>query len=223
MTFSTKILVVDDEKEMCDLVRAYLEKEGHYVDTIFNGEEAVILAKEKNYDIIILDVMMPGVDGFTVCQRIREFSTTPIIMLTARSDEHDRVMGLKIGADDYVLKPFSPKELVARVEALLRRTAIIQSDTFQVGPIKVKKNARQIFLYDDELSLARREYDLLLFLLEHKGQVFSRNQLYDTVWGNENDIGTLRTVDTHIKTLRYKLKSAGSQIKTVWGVGYKFE
>ncbi|QFT88631.1 Transcriptional regulatory protein SrrA [Bacillus sp. THAF10] len=218
-----KILVVDDEANMRELLGMYLQKENYQVIFAENGNEALDLLYLHKIDLIILDVMMPEMDGFTTCKKIRQKYITPILMVTAKGDEWDKVKGLKLGADDYVMKPFSPKELLARVEALLRRSNQAFFDMLSFCDIHIQKNARQVFVADQKVVLARREYDLLLFLLEHRGQVFSREQLHDVVWGIDAEKGTYRTVDTHIKTLRFKLKNAGSYIKTVWGIGYKIE
>jgi two-component system OmpR family response regulator len=223
MSNASQILVVDDEKEMRELLTAYLEKENYQVHHASNGEEALGFLYTNKVDLIILDVMMPEMDGFTACKKIRERYITPILLLTAKSDELDKVRGLKLGADDYVMKPFSPRELLARVEAMLRRSNHAFFDTVSTSAITIRKNAREVLVEGQKVILARREYDLLIFLIEHTGQVFSREQLHDVVWGMDAEKGTLRTVDTHIKTLRFKLKTAGEFIKTVWGIGYKYE
>ena len=223
MNRAFKFLVVDDEREMRDLIGMYITKENYDVLYAENGDEALDMLYDNDVDLIILDVMMPEMDGFTACKKIREKYTVPVIMLTAKSDEWDKVKGLKLGADDYVMKPFSPKELLARIEALLRRSHHAFFDVFTFSNITVQKNARQVLVEGKKITLARREYDLLLYLMEHEGKVFSREQLHDVVWGVGADKGSFRTVDTHVKTIRFKLKDAGANIKTVWGVGYKFE
>ncbi|CAG9620686.1 response regulator transcription factor [Sutcliffiella rhizosphaerae] len=223
MKNSFQVLVVDDEADMRNLLEMYLKKDGYEVLFAENGEEALDLLFLNKVDLIILDVMMPELDGFTACKKIREKYLMPILMLTAKSDEWDKVNGLKLGADDYVMKPFSPKELLARIEALLRRYNQAFFDVFSYGNITVQKSARQVYVDDKKVNLARREYDLLLFLMEHEGKVFSREQIHEVVWGMDSDNESYRTVDTHIKTIRFKLKSAGVNIKTVWGIGYKFE
>jgi DNA-binding response OmpR family regulator len=167
--------------------------------------------------------MLPDLSGEEVCKRIRDYSNVPIMMLTAKTAEEERIHGIVIGADDYVMKPFSPRELLARVEAMLRRSNHAFFDTVSTSAITIRKNAREVLVEGQKVILARREYDLLIFLIEHTGQVFSREQLHDVVWGMDAEKGTLRTVDTHIKTLRFKLKTAGEFIKTVWGIGYKYE
>ncbi|NLP49743.1 response regulator transcription factor [Bacillus sp. RO1] len=218
-----QILVVDDEADMREMLDMYLHKENYQVLHAENGEEALDLLYDHEVDLIILDVMMPVMDGFTACKKIREKYMMPILMLTAKSDEWDKVRGLKLGADDYVMKPFSPKELLARVEALLRRSNQAFFDVVSLSEITVQKSARQVLIGGERVNLARREYDLLLFLMEHEGKVFSREQLHDVIWGLDTEKGSFRTVDTHVKTLRFKLKDAGAKIKTVWGIGYKFD
>ncbi|TYS67459.1 response regulator transcription factor [Sutcliffiella horikoshii] len=218
-----QVLVVDDEADMREMLDMYLQKENYQVLHAENGEEALDLLYDHEVDLIILDVMMPVMDGFTACKKIREKYMIPILMLTAKSDEWDKVRGLKLGADDYVMKPFSPKELLARVEALLRRSNQAFFDVVSLSEITVQKSARQVLVGGERVNLARREYDLLLFLMEHEGKVFSREQLHDVIWGLDTEKGSFRTVDTHVKTLRFKLKDAGAKIKTVWGIGYKFD
>lgn len=217
------VLVVDDEADMREMLGIYLKKEDYQVLHAENGEEALDILYDHEVDLIILDVMMPVMDGFTACKKIREKYMMPILMLTAKSDEWDKVRGLKLGADDYVMKPFSPQELLARVEALLRRSNQAFFDVVSHSEITVQKSARQVLIGEERINLARREYDLLLFLMEHEGKVFTREQLHDVIWGLDPEKGSYRTVDTHVKTLRFKLKDAGSKIKTVWGIGYKFE
>lgn len=219
------ILVVDDEEELLSLVQSYLTKNSYRVLTAKSGAEAVRILPLHEIDLVILDVMMEDMDGFTACGKIREFSAVPILMLTARSSEDDKIKGLQLGADDYIVKPFSLRELAARIEAALRRTQGIQesSNLLKSGELEVDKTGRQVFVQGAEINVTRKEFDLLLFLMEHKGQVFTREHLHDRLWGMDAQIGSLRTVDTHIKTLRLKLTSADRFIQTVWGVGYKFE
>ncbi|QCJ44663.1 response regulator transcription factor [Bacillus sp. S3] len=219
-----KVLIADDEEQMLMLVGSYLEKEGYETVTAVDGKEVLAQWEHGAFDMVILDIMMPKMDGFTVCQKIREVSKIPIIMLTAKSEELDRIHGLKIGADDYIVKPFSPKELVARVEALLRRSNDFKlgQNILELGDLLIDLEGHTAKVQGKRIDLTRKEFSLLEFFFKSKGQVFSREQLLDHVWGLESK-GTLRTVDTHIKTLRIKLGSAGHLIKTVWGVGYKFE
>lgn len=219
-----KVLIIDDEAELRQLVRLYFEKESFKCVEAADGQQALELLKTDTFDLIILDIMMPNIDGVTFCMKVRETSSVPIIFLTARGDEWDRVHGLRIGADDYVVKPFSPNELVARAEAVLRRAQPSDRKKYflQFGPIEINVKGRQVLLEKEPLPLTLKEYELLLFLCRHQGQVLNREQLLDHVWGYDYE-GGIRTVDTHIKTLRMKLKEYGKFIQTVWGVGYKFE
>ena len=220
-----RILVVDDEKKMIDLVRLYLEKEGFKVDEALNGQQALEMIEKAEYNLIILDLMLPVVDGWTVCKEIRKKYDIPIIMLTARGEEFDKVLGFELGADDYVVKPFSPRELVARVKALLRRFGpreprqILEFEGLVIDP-----ESRKVVVDGKEVALTPKEFDLLYFLAKNKEKVFTREKLLEEVWGYDF-FGSLRTVDTHIKQLREKLgrSKAASYIVTVWGVGYKFE
>nr|WP_073258616.1 response regulator transcription factor [Caldanaerovirga acetigignens] len=220
-----RILVVDDEKKMIDLVRLYLEKEGFKVDEALNGQQALEMIEKAEYNLIILDLMLPVVDGWTVCKEIRKKYDIPIIMLTARGEEFDKVLGFELGADDYVVKPFSPRELVARIKALLRRFGpreprqILEFEGLVIDP-----ESRKVVVDGKEVALTPKEFDLLYFLAKNKEKVFTREKLLEEVWGYDF-FGSLRTVDTHIKQLREKLgrSKAASYIVTVWGVGYKFE
>ncbi|MFC0558886.1 response regulator transcription factor [Halalkalibacter alkalisediminis] len=225
MNNTRHILVVDDETELLELVTSFLEKESYNVLTAQSGLEALQLMETYLIDLVVLDVMMDEMDGFIACEKIREVSQVPIIMLTARSGEEDKIKGLKMGADDYIVKPFSPRELIARVEATLRRSQGLQAPTnrLRIFELELDKIGRMIYINREPINVTRKEYDLLLFLMEHHGRVFSREHLHERIWGMDSQMGTLRTVDTHIKTLRLKLKSAERFIKTVWGVGYKFE
>ncbi|ODG90373.1 MULTISPECIES: response regulator transcription factor [Bacillaceae] len=216
-----KILIVDDEQEICQLVGMYLENSGYSWDGANNGESALLKISQSNYDLLILDIMMPIMDGWTLCKKIRETSNVPVIFLTAKGEEWDKVNGLKMGADDYIVKPFSPGELIARVDAVLRRTKNTDATVLQIGKIKINEKSRNAFVSDKPLSLTLKEYDLLLFFCKHQDHVFSREQILEKVWGFDY-FGTARTVDTHIKTLRIKLGQDADYISTVWGVGYKF-
>lgn len=221
-----QILVADDEKEILELVSAYLVKEGYNVIPAEDGLQVLSILKSQKIDLVVLDVLMPNLDGFATCERIRCISNVPIVMLTAKSDERDQIYGMKIGADDYIVKPFSPKELLVRIEAMLRRTYDFNTkptSQLQVGELTINLKGRKVLLQEQILDLTRKEYDLLLFFLKHQNQVFNREQLLDQVWGMEYHKGTLRTVDTHIKTLRFKLQDYGEMVKTVYGVGYSFE
>lgn len=217
-----KILIIDDEEDMRHLVKMYLENSGFCCLSAGSSEEGLDLLKQKHISLIILDIMMPGEDGFQACKKIREKYNIPIIFLSAKGEEWDKVKALQIGGDDYIVKPFSPGELVARINAVLRRTGITKQDShIQAGKIMIDRLARTVFVDGDNISLTLKEFDLLLCFVDHLSQALSREQLLDLVWGIDY-IGSLRTVDTHIKTLRMKL-GAGDYIQTVWGIGYKFE
>ncbi len=221
----TKILIVDDEPDMRELIRMYLEKDSYTCIEAGDGNEALDLMDKEHFDLIILDIMMPELDGITFTMKVREHSNIPIIFLTARGDEWDKVYGLKIGADDYIVKPFSPTELSARVQAVLRRTQAphMSDGKFEKhGPIEVNESGRKVKNNGEVVSLTLKEFDLLQFFIKHEGQVLSREQLLEKIWGYEY-IGSVRTVDTHVKTLRLKLGDSGKLIQTVWGIGYKFE
>lgn len=225
MSDTFRILVTDDEAQMRDLLVSNLNKEGYTTVTATNGLEAIELLQQQSFHLVLLDVMMPEMDGLTACMRIREFSNVPIIMLTARSEELDRIHGLKIGADDYITKPFSPRELLARIEATLRRTHHFikeQEASIDIGVLSVDLEARTVTVEGKIINLTRKEFDLLYLFITNIDKVFSREQLLDQIWGTEYH-GNLRTVDTHIKTLRLKLGAAGGYVHTVWGIGYKFE
>lgn len=222
------ILVVDDEEHIRELVRLYLEKEGFAVSLAVDGEEAVQKVKDVSPQLIILDIMLPKMDGWDVCREVRKFSETPIIMLTAKGEEFDKVLGLELGADDYLTKPFSPRELVARVKAILRRTShdepVQNEDQINYPGLVINHGSREVRVTGREVTLTPKEFDLLWFLAKKPGKVFTREQLLTAVWGYEY-YGDLRTVDTHIKRLREKVEREGSapRVKTIWGVGYKFE
>lgn len=222
-----KILVVDDEKRIVDLVKIYLEKEGFSVDEAFDGQQALDKISSSSYDLIILDLMLPVVDGWTVCKNIRQKYDTPIIMLTARGEEFDKVLGFELGADDYVVKPFSPRELTARVKALLRRIVSKEDEESEIlafPDLIIDPISRVVKVNEKEVALTPKEFDLLYFLAKNKGKVFSREKLLKEVWGYDF-YGSLRTIDTHVKQLREKLRrsKAASYISTIWGIGYKFE
>jgi len=221
---SRKILVVDDEQNICQLVGMYLQTNGFVWKSANDGIEALELLANEVFDLVILDIMMPNLDGWAVCKKIRETSQIPVIFLSAKGEEWDKVNGLKMGADDYIIKPFSPGELIARVDAVLRRSMGNQepsNNLIQVGIIRINKSARTVSIKDTPINLTLKEFDLLLYLCLHQGQVFTREQILEQVWGYDY-FGTARTVDTHIKTLRLKLGNDADYISTVWGVGYKF-
>lgn len=219
-----KILVVDDESRMRKLVRDFLEREGYAVLEAGDGMEAMdIFYEEKDIALIILDVMMPRMDGWQTCREIRQSSQVPIIMLTARSEEHDELQGFELGVDEYISKPFSPKILVARVEAILRRShAIGTGDVIDAGGIIIDKAAHQVKIDDTEIDLSFKEFELLAYFVENQGIALSREKILNNVW-NYDYFGDARTIDTHVKKLRSKLGDKGNYIKTIWGMGYKFE
>lgn len=221
------ILVIDDEERIRHLVRMYLENEGFTVEEAENGREALEKFRKGSYALLIIDLMMPEVDGWHVCREVRNVSAIPIIMLTARGEEFDRVLGLELGADDYLVKPFSTKELVARVKALLRRTngnVLGSSSALVFGKLQIEKEKHRVMIGEEMVTLTPREFELLYFLAKNPGRVFSREQLMETVWGYDF-YGDARTVDTHVKKLREKLADPDvkSMVATVWGVGYKFD
>ena len=219
-----KILVVDDESRMRKLVRDFLTRQNYEVLEAADGEEALdIFYKEKNIALIILDVMMPKINGWDVCREVRETSKVPIIMLTARSDERDELLGFDLGVDEYISKPFSPKILVARVEAILRRTGQNNpEDVISAGGIVIDKAAHLATVDGKPMELSFKEFELLTYFLENQGIALSREKILNSVW-NYDYFGDARTIDTHVKKLRNKLGACGSYIKTVWGMGYKFE
>ena len=216
------ILSVEDEKAMQEIIVEYMQKSGHTCFTADDGIDALVMLKSSPMDLMILDVMMPHLDGFSVCKIARETSNMPIIMLTAKSGEEDKLRGYDYGADDYMTKPFSPKVLLAKVNALLRRSSAASAGTVSAGKIMLQPNARKIYLDGQEITLTYTEYELLSFLMANPGQIFSREQLLNRVWGYDFE-GTTRTVDTHIKTLRQKLGEGGRHIVTLIRSGYKFE
>ncbi len=220
-----KILVVDDESRMRKLVRDFLVKENYEVLEAGDGEEALdIFYKEKNIALIILDVMMPKLNGWQVCREVRETSKVPIIMLTAKSDESDELTGFDLGVDEYITKPFSPKILVARVSAILRRSGAISEEEscLEAGGIKVDKTAHMVTVDGKPIDLSYKEFELLAYFMENQGIALSREKILNNVW-NYDYFGDARTIDTHVKKLRAKIGEKGEYIKTIWGMGYKFE
>ena len=219
-----KILVVDDESRMRKLVRDFLEKQNFAVLEAGDGDEALdIFFDNQDIALIILDVMMPKMDGWQVCREVRGYSEVPIIMLTARSDERDELQGFELGVDEYISKPFSPKILVARVEAILRRTNQVTDDeTIEYGGITIDKAAHVVSIDGNPIDLSYKEFELLTYFMENKGIALSREKILNSVW-NYDYFGDARTIDTHVKKLRSKLGDKGDLIKTVWGMGYKFE
>ena len=218
-----KILVVDDEERMQKLLKDFLKMKDYEVFLAGNGEEAIdLFFKEKSIALIILDVMMPKMDGWTALKTIREYSKVPVIMLTARSEENDELKGFDYGADEYISKPFSPKILVARVEALLRRSGVQKEELLEVGGIVIDEVAHSVTVDGKPIELSFKEYELLQYFVENKGIALSREKILNNVW-NYDYFGDARTIDTHVKKLRAKLMDKGEYIKTVWGMGYKFE
>jgi two-component system alkaline phosphatase synthesis response regulator PhoP/two-component system response regulator ResD len=217
-----KVLVVDDEQNIIDLARLYLENDGFRVIQAQDGEEALAAIQKDRPDLIVLDLMLPKVDGWEVCRRTRGHSDVPIIMLTARSDDVDKIVGLELGADDYLTKPFNPRELLARVRAVLRRTApsAAASRPLTVGDVTIDPGRREVMVKGQEVAMRAKEFDVLQTLAEHRGMVMTREQLLSRVWGYDF-YGETRTVDVHIAHLRQRLAESDLEIETVWGVGYK--
>lgn len=219
-----KILVVDDESRMRKLVKDFLQKSNYDVIEAQDGSEALdIFYEQKDISLILLDVMMPKVDGWQVCREIRETSKIPIIMLTAKADERDELQGFQLGVDEYISKPFSPKILVARVEAILRRTSQKESeDNLEAAGIIINKVAHIVTIDGKSIDLSYKEFELLTYFLENQGIALSREKILNSVW-NYDYFGDARTIDTHVKKLRSKMGEKGDKIKTIWGMGYKFE
>ena len=225
MHHSTKILLVDDEQDILDFLSYNLEKEGYWVDTATNGKEAIAKAKKNIPDLIVLDVMMPGMDGIETCRELRNSDSLKnvlIAFLTARNEDYSQIAGFDVGADDYITKPIKPRVLVSRIKALLRRAAVTgsQSEVFEVGGIRVEKDRHLIVKNGIEISLPKKEFKLLVLLISKPGKVFSREYILQHVWGNEVVVGD-RTIDVHVRKLREKI--GDDYIKTIKGVGYKFE
>ena len=219
-----KILVVDDENRMRKLVKDFLQRENFEVLEAGDGSEALdVFFAHQDIALIILDVMMPKMDGWQVCREIRAYSKVPIIMLTAKSDERDELQGFDLGVDEYITKPFSPKILVARVEAILRRSNLLPNeDIISAGGIELNKSAHQVKIDGKDIELSFKEFELLAYFMENQGIALSREKILNNVW-NYDYFGDARTIDTHVKKLRSKLGEKGELIKTIWGMGYKFE
>lgn len=218
-----KILVVDDESRMRKLVKDFLLKSNFDVLEAENGEEAIdVFFSTKDIGLVILDVMMPKMDGWQVCREIRAYSKVPIIMLTAKSDERDELQGFELGVDEYISKPFSPKILVARVDAILRRTNALEGENIKIGGITLDKVAHEIRIDGKPIDLSVKEFELLTYFIINKGVALSREKILNNVW-NFDYFGDARTIDTHVKKLRSKMGEKGVYIKTIWGMGYKFE
>jgi DNA-binding response OmpR family regulator len=224
-----RVLVVDDEKLIVKGIRFSLEQDGMEVDCAYDGEEALRMAQENPYDMILLDVMLPKMDGFEVCQQIREFSNMPIVMLTAKGDDMDKILGLEYGADDYITKPFNILEVKARIKAIMRRTAPVaaakkETGVIESGDLKLDVPSRRLFILGREVNLTAKEFDLLELLVKNPNKVYGREELLGIVWGHEYP-GDVRTVDVHVRRLREKIESSPSEPKyvhTKWGVGYYY-
>jgi len=222
-----KVLVVDDEKLIVKGIRFSLEQEGMQVDCAYDGEEAINMIKEKVYDVILLDVMLPKFNGYEVCQQVREFSDVPIIMLTAKGDDMDKILGLEYGADDYITKPFNILEVKARIKAIMRRSSKKEEDTKEAtyGDLTIDCSSRRVYVEGTEVNLTAKEFDVLELLVFHPNKVYDRDALLDLIWGKDYP-GDARTVDVHIRRLREKIEKNPSEPKyvhTKWGVGYYFE
>jgi len=225
-----KVLVVDDEKLIVKGIRFSLEQDGMEVDCAYDGEEALQKAKANSYDMILLDIMLPKRDGFEVCQMIRDFSNVPIVMLTAKGDDMDKILGLEYGADDYITKPFNILEVKARIKAIMRRTVAVESEKEEIriiksGEIQLDCDSRQLMVSDKRINLTAKEFDLLELLVSHPGKVYSREQLLEFVWGKDYP-GDLRTVDVHVRRLREKIEPNPSDpryVLTKWGIGYYYQ
>ncbi len=221
-----KILVVDDEENIREVIKEYAEFEGHEVDEACDGMQAIEMAKAKDYDIIIMDVMMPRLDGYSACKEIRKIKSTPVLMLSARGEEYDKLFGFEIGVDDYVVKPFSPKEVMARINAIVKRntaapqTAAAETEKFE--GLEINFTSRDVFIDGVKANLTPKEYDLLFYLVRNKNIALTRNKLLEEVWGYDF-FGDDRTIDTHIKMLRNNLGPYRKFIVTLRGMGYKFE
>ncbi len=226
---ANKVLVVDDEKLIVKGIKFSLEQEGMEVDTAYDGEEALEKVRETEYDIVLLDLILPNMDGLEVCQEIRAFSDVPIIMITAKSEDMDKILGLEHGADDYITKPFNILEVKARIKAILRRNAKNKQDDYlrilEKGDLKLELDGRRLYVSGEEISLTAKEFDLLELMVGNPNKVFSREELLNTVWGYEYP-GDVRTVDVHIRRLREKIEPNPSEpryVHTKWGVGYYFK
>ena len=224
------VLIVDDEANICELIRLYVEKEGYRAVIANDGQRAVEKFRSAKPDIVLLDIMLPIKDGWQVCREMRTIDNTPIIMLTAKGETFDKVLGLELGADDYIVKPFEPKELIARMKAVLRRTAAQyngeedKEEELRFDGLTINQATYEIYLGDKKIEMPPKEFELLYFLAKNTNKVFTRDQLLDEIWGYEF-FGDSRTVDVHIKRIREKIESENRNwhLKTVWGVGYKFE
>ena len=220
-----KILIVDDEPRIAELIKKYASFEGHETEEVYDGMEAIDICRNSDFDIVIMDIMMPELDGFSAVKEIRKFSDVPVIMLSARGEEYDKIHGFEVGADDYIVKPFSPKELMMRIEAILKRvnsSVEKRNSVAEYGGIRIDLDARIVTVDGNQVSLTPKEYDLLVYLTSNSGIALSRESIISTVWGYDY-FGDDRTLDTHIKLLRKNLGDYASRITTLRGVGYRFE
>ena len=223
-----KVLIADDNKQIVSILSEYCKKNNFIVSTVFNGEDALKEVEENKFDIVLLDVMMPKKDGFDVCREVRKFSNVPIIMITARGEDYEKIMGLEIGADDYIVKPFSPGEIIARINAILRRITPKNDNSekvFSFDNLEIDLNNFTVKINNEIISLTKKEIEILWTLATNQNKVFTRENLLDLIWGFDY-FGESRTVDTHIKRLRAKMDNYEHKkwnIKTIWGVGYKFD
>ena len=219
-----KILIVDDEERIRDIIKEYLDFEGYTYDEASDGMEAIEKIKNNEYNVVVLDIMMPKVDGFTVVREVRKFSQVPVIMLSARGEEYDKLFGFEMGVDDYITKPFSPKELVARIKAILKRSGAMseKSGILKLPGIEIDETGRKVLVDGNQITLTPKEFDILVYMAKNKGIVLSREKILSTIWGYEF-FGDDRTVDTHIKMLRNSIEPYRNYIKTIWSIGYKLE
>ena len=227
----TTVLIVDDEKNICELIRLYVEKEGFLTSVAYDGKTAVEKVREIKPDIVLLDIMLPGKDGWEVCREIRAFSNVPVIMITAKGEVFDKVLGLELGADDYIVKPFEPKELIARIKAVLRRFEQNAPEKESAGELRfdrlvINQESFEVYIDGERIEMPPKEFELLYFLAKNANKVYTRNQILDEIWGYDF-FGDTRTVDVHVKRIREKIERGGNdnqwQLKAIWGVGYKFE
>ena len=216
-----KILIVDDEEKIVEVLKEYAIFDGFMVETAYDGEEAIEKAHKTSFDCILIDIMMPKVDGFQAVSEIRRFSNVPILMISARGEEYDKLLGFNLGVDDYIVKPFSPKEVMARVKAVIKRNQVVVEQILE-GNLAINKKSHEVCVNGKPINLTNKEYDLLVYLIENKNNAIDRKIILQNVWGYEY-YGDGRTVDTHIKMLRSHLAEAADYIKTIHGIGYKFE
>ena len=217
-----RILIAEDEKDLNHILVQKLTQDGYSVDNCYDGQEAMDILTYTKYDAVILDIMMPKMDGWQVCREIRQYSKVPIIMLTARGAENDELRGFELGVDEYISKPFSPKILVARVQAILRRANASSEDVLEYGGIELNRSAHEVVIDGEKIDLSFKEFELLAYFMENKDIALSRERILNHVWDYDY-FGDARTIDTHVKKLRSKLGEKGDYIKTIWGMGYKFE